>query len=61
LLANKLQLAGVDFDFHRYEAKHAFANPHSTTRGLPPLEYNPQAAELAWDRTFVFLKASLEV
>lgn len=61
LLANKLQLAGVDFDFHRYEAKHAFANPQSTTRGLPPLEYNVQAAELAWDRTVAFLNENLAV
>jgi carboxymethylenebutenolidase len=58
-LEKKLQLAGVYYDFHRYDAKHAFANPQSEKRGLPPLQYSPANAELAWDRTLVFLKKHL--
>ena len=58
-LEAKLKEAGVSFDFERYEAKHAFANPKSDSRGLPPLQYNPEAAKLAWERTFDFLKKNL--
>ena len=54
-LEEKLKLAGVNYQFHRYDAKHAFANPKSDSRGLEPLKYNAQAAQLAWDRTFEFL------
>ncbi len=56
-LEEKLKQAGVHYDFQRYDAKHAFANPKSDIRHLPPLEYNPEAAELAWDRTLNFLKS----
>lgn len=59
LLEAKLKEAGVHFDFERYDAKHAFANPKSDSRGLPPLQYNPEAAKLAWERTFDFLKKTL--
>lgn len=59
-LEEKFQLAGVNYDFQRYDAKHAFANPKSATRGLPPLQYKPEAAKLAWDRTFLFLKKYLQ-
>ena len=52
----KLNDAGVAHEFYRYDAKHAFANPKSDSRGLPPLQYNPEAAKLAWDRTMEFLK-----
>ena len=55
-LEEKLKAAGVTYDFERYDAKHAFANPKSDSRGLPPLQYNPAAAQLAWDRTMTFLK-----
>ena len=58
-LEEKLKAAGVKYDFQRYEAKHAFANPKSDSRSLPPLQYNPAAAELAWDRTMTFLKNTL--
>ena len=58
-LAAKLNEAGVQYDFYRYDAKHAFANPKSDSRGLPPLAYNEAAAKLAWDRTFTFLKQTL--
>ncbi|QWD78604.1 dienelactone hydrolase family protein [Polynucleobacter sp. MWH-Svant-W18] len=58
-LEEKLQQAGVHYDFERYDAKHAFANPKSDVRGLPPLQYNEAAAKLAWDRTMEFLKKNL--
>ena len=55
----KLKEAGANYEFHRYDAKHAFANPKSAIRGLPPLEFSAQAAKLAWDRTLEFLKKNL--
>lgn len=58
-LEEKLKQAGVHYDFERYDAKHAFANPKSDVRGLPPLQYNEAAAKLAWDRTMEFLKTNL--
>ena len=58
-IEDKLKSAGVTYDFQRYDAKHAFANPKSDSRGLPPLQYNPAAADLAWDRTMTFLKETL--
>jgi carboxymethylenebutenolidase len=58
-LEQKLNAAGVTFDFQRYDTKHAFANPKSDSRGLPPLQYNPAAADLAWERTMTFLKNTL--
>ena len=58
-LEDKLKSAGVIYDFQRYDAKHAFANPKSDSRGLPPLQYNPAAADLAWERTMTFLKNTL--
>jgi carboxymethylenebutenolidase len=58
-LEEKLKLAHVDYDFQRYDAKHAFANPKSSARNLPPLEYNSEAANLAWDRSIDFLKKNL--
>jgi carboxymethylenebutenolidase len=58
-LEEKLKQAGVHYDFERYDAKHAFANPKSDVRGLPPLQYNEAAAKLAWERTMEFLKTNL--
>jgi len=58
-LEEKLKAAGVNYDFQRYDAKHAFANPKSDSRHLLPLQYNPVAAQLAWDRTITFLKNNL--
>ncbi len=58
-LEEKLKAARVTYDFQRYDAKHAFANPKSDSRGLPPLQYNPAAADLAWGRTMTFLKNTL--
>jgi carboxymethylenebutenolidase len=58
-LEQKLGAAGADFAFHRYDAKHAFANEKSDTRNLPPLAYNPEAAALAWQRTLAFFEKHL--
>jgi carboxymethylenebutenolidase len=58
-LEAKLKDANVSHEFYRYDAKHAFANPKSDARGMPPLQYNPEAAKLAWDRTLDFLKKNL--
>ena len=55
-LEEKLKEAGVNYEFHRYDTKHAFANPKSDSRGLPPLQYNAEAAKLAWERTLNFLQ-----
>ena len=57
----KLKEAGVAHEFFRYDAKHAFANPKSDVRGLPPLQYNEAATKLAWDRTMDFLKKHIGV
>lgn len=59
-LEEKLQQAGVAFEFHRYDAKHAFANEESDSRNLPPLGYNPEAAEIAWQRTIAFFAKHLQ-
>jgi carboxymethylenebutenolidase len=59
-LEAKLRAAKVRFEFHRYQAKHAFANETQVgDKKLPITEYNPQAAALAWKRTMDFLAKSL--
>ena len=58
-LEEQLKHAGVNYEFHRYDTKHAFANPKSDSRGMPPLKYDADAAKLAWDRTLDFLKKHL--
>ncbi len=59
-LEKKLGAAKVNFEFHRYNAKHAFANEEANERQLPPLEYNAQAADLAWKRTLQFFDRHLK-
>ena len=54
-LEAKLTAAGVDYEFHRYLAHHAFANetavgPHR----LAATQYDPVWAQQAWDRTLRF-------
>lgn len=58
-LEGKLKEAGVGYEFHRYDAKHAFANEEADSKNLPPLGYNPEAAELAWTRTQAFFDKHL--
>ncbi len=55
----KLDAAGVEYAFHRYEAKHAFANETADEKNLPFLKYDPEAAELAWERTLAFFAERL--
>ena len=53
-LEKKLKAANVKFEFHRYNAKHAFANETADSKNLAMLKYDPVAAELAWKRTLAF-------
>jgi carboxymethylenebutenolidase len=59
-LEKKLADAKVDFEFHRYQAKHAFANETADSKGLAMLKYDPAAAELAWTRTMAFFARHLK-
>lgn len=58
-LETMLRSAGVHYAFHRYDAKHAFANETSDARKLPFLKYDASAAALAWRRTMEFLATHL--
>ncbi len=58
-LERRLRAAQVAFEFHRYTAKHAFANEGADDTHLPYLKSDPQAAELAWRRTDQFLAQHL--
>jgi carboxymethylenebutenolidase len=59
-LEQKLRSANVKFEFHRYNAKHAFANETADQRKLDMLKYDAQAADLAWRRTMEFLAKNLK-
>ena len=54
-LEEKLKAAGVDFEFHRYLAHHAFANEEAVGPGrIPATQYDPVWAQQAWDRALRF-------
>jgi carboxymethylenebutenolidase len=54
-LEEKLRAADVRFEFHRYLARHGFANETALgPRRLPGTQYDPVWAQQAWDRTFTF-------
>ncbi len=54
-LQDKLREAGVNFEFHRYLAHHAFANETAVGPGrIPATQYDPVWSQQAWDRTFSF-------
>ena len=54
-LEQKLTAAGVDFEFHRYLAHHAFANETATGPGrISATQYDAVWAQQAWDRTLHF-------
>jgi carboxymethylenebutenolidase len=59
-LEKKLRDASVAFEFHRYTAKHAFANETADSRNLAYLEHNAEAAALAWKRTREFFAKHLK-
>ena len=58
-LEQKLRAANVNHEFHRYNAKHAFANEAADSKGLDMLKHDPNAARLAWERTLEFLTRTL--
>lgn len=57
-LEEKLKKAKVGYEFHRYKAKHAFAN-ETLKDPSAPIAYDSSAAETAWTRTLAFLKQHL--
>jgi carboxymethylenebutenolidase len=57
-LEEKLKKANVRYEFHRYKAKHAFAN-ETLKDPSAPIAYDAPAAEAAWTRTLAFLKQHL--
>jgi len=59
-LEAKLRAANVSFEFHRYNAKHAFANETADSKNLVMLKYDPDAAALAWRRTMEFFAKHLK-
>jgi carboxymethylenebutenolidase len=59
-LEEKLRRANVDLEFHRYDAKHAFANEAADRKNMSILKYDSKAADLAWKRTLAFLAKHLK-
>ena len=59
-LEGKLRAAGVKYEFHSYNAKHAFANETADAKNLPFLKYDAALAELAWKRTMAFFATHLK-
>jgi len=58
-LEKKLKAANVKLEFHRYDAKHAFANETADSKKLDMLKYDKAAADLAWQRTSDFFARTL--
>lgn len=58
-LEARLRAGGAQVEFHRYEAKHAFANEYADTKKLDFLGYEPAAAQLAWRRSLDFFAQHL--
>jgi carboxymethylenebutenolidase len=55
-LEEKLRAAHVRYDFHRYLARHAFANETAVGPGrIPQTQYDAVWSQQAWDRAFRFL------
>jgi carboxymethylenebutenolidase len=59
-LEKKLLNAKVAFEFHRYHAKHAFANETADSKNLPYVKHDAAAAALAWRRTLEFFTKHLK-
>jgi len=49
----RLREAGAPYEFHRYDAGHAFSNPGGIGN------YNEAAAKLAWERSIEFFRRTL--
>ncbi|EEA01678.1 Carboxymethylenebutenolidase [Burkholderia sp. H160] len=59
-LEKKLTDASVDVEFHRYLARHAFANEEAVGPGrIARTQYDPVWAQQAWDRTLTFFGRTL--
>jgi carboxymethylenebutenolidase len=59
-LEKKLVDAGVDVDFHRYLAHHAFANETAVGENrIAITQYDPVWAQHAWDRALTFFGRTL--
>ena len=58
-LEKKLTAAKVHYEFHRYQAKHAFANEEADSKGLDMLKYDTVLADLGWKRTMAFFARHL--
>jgi carboxymethylenebutenolidase len=57
-LESEMRAAGADVSFYYYEgATHAFFNDSTSPERVG--EYNPQAAQLSWQRTVSFLREAL--
>ena len=61
-LEKKLRDAGVQCEFHRYDAKHAFANETAVgpQRPVAAAEYDAKNADVAWKRTMDFFAKNLK-
>jgi carboxymethylenebutenolidase len=59
-LEGKLRAAKVAFEFHRYDAQHAFANETADSKKLAYLRHDAKAAETAWQRTLEFFAKHLK-
>ncbi len=59
-LEEKLKEGGVDLEFHRYLAHHAFTNETAVGYGrIAGTQYDPVWAQLAWDRALTFFSRTL--
>lgn len=58
-LEEKLKAAGVRYEFHRYDATHAFANETHGHHAEGPFSYDPAQAQVAMTRTLAFFDANL--
>ena len=59
-LEAKLREAKIGFEFHRYNAEHAFGNETQVEgKRIPIARYDPESAALAWDRTLAFFGTHL--
>jgi carboxymethylenebutenolidase len=58
-IEERLKAGKVPYELYWYDAKHAFANPNPVgASGLG--NYNPEAADLAWERTVKFWESHLQ-